>query len=305
MLTPDERSRTLTYLHALRRKEGGYADHAGNARSGLQHTANAWKALCLLEDAVPEPRATLAFVHRCFDPASGGFCERPGAAPTVLGTALALGLLRGMGDHGGLSEWGQPAARFLAEQARSAMDHFLVVAAHEEGALAQPPPPASIEFFRERRLPDGTFGDSAFANAIAACAVLRARGKLPRPAPVVSRLLQAQTGEGGYADLAGPPDLLTTYAATRALALLARQREAPPLRPGPDQAALDRYLRGLRRPEGGFAMCPGGPTSAGATYHALAASAWTLKLRSASGSAAAGAARAAAAARAGRGSRTA
>jgi hypothetical protein len=304
MLTPDERSRTLTYLHALRRKEGGYADHAGNARSGLQHTANAWKALCLLEDQLPEPRATLAFVHRCFDAGSGGFRERPGGAPTVLCTALALGLLRGLGDQGGLSEWSQPAARFLTEQARSAMDHFFVVAAHEEGGLSEPPPAASVEFFRERRQADGTFGDSAFANAIACCALLRAPGKLPQPAPVVSRLLQAQTSEGGFADLAGPPDLLTTYAATRALALLARLREAPGARPGPDLAALERYLRGLRRPEGGFAMRAGGATGASATYHALAVSAWTLKLR-ASGSAAGGAARAAAADPAGRGSRTA
>jgi prenyltransferase beta subunit len=303
MMTPDERSRTLTYLHALRRKEGGYADHAGNARSGLQHTANAWKALCLLEDELPEPRATLAFVHHCFDRASGGFCERPRGAPTVLCTALALALLRGLRDQGGLAEYSPATARFLAEQARSAMDHFFVVAAHDEGDLAGPPPTTSVEFFRERRLPDGTFGDSTFANAIAACALLRAGGKLPQPATIVSRLLSAQTSEGGFADLAGPPDLLTTYAATRALALLARQREAA-IGPGPDQAALDRYLRGLRRPEGGYAMCAGGATSAGATYHALAVSAWTLKLR-ASGSASAGAARAAAAARAGRGSRTA
>jgi hypothetical protein len=294
MLTPDERARTLTYLHALRREEGGYADQPGNARSGLQDTVNVWRALRLLDGSVQDARAMLAFVHRCFDPRSGGFCERPGAGPTVLSTALALILLRGL-DEGGrsLAEWRQPAARFLDGHARSAMDHFLVVAAHEEGALPGVTPGASLEFFGSRRLPDGTFGDSAFANAIACGALLRGRGRLPHPAPIVARLLRAQTAEGGFADHSGPADLLTTYAATHALVLLDR---------APDLAGLRRYLMVLRRHDGGFAMRAGAGSSAGATYQALAVRAWTLRASASSGG---GGARAAGASRAGRGSRTA
>ncbi len=263
MLTPDERARTLTYLHALRRKEGGYADQPANDRSGLQHTVNVWKAMRLLDESVEDVRGTLSYVHRCFDPGSGGFGERPDVAATVLSTALALILLRGLDDAGALAEWSRPAASFLGTQARSAMDHFLVVAAHQESRLSGPAPATSLEFFRARRLPDGTFGDSAFANAIACCGLLRARAKLPHPAPVVGRLLRAQTSEGGFADLTGPPDLLTTYAATQALGLLS------PDPPAFDGAALRRYVLALRRPEGGFAMSPGAPASAGATYQAL------------------------------------
>ena len=294
MLTPDQRARTLTSLHALWRKEGGYSDQPANGRPGLQHTVNVWRALRLLDSPVADVRATLAFVHRCFDAQAGGFCERPGAGPTVLHTALALILLRGLDHSGGLAEWARPASRFLAEQARSAMDHFLVVAAHEEGALPPPGPLASLEFFRASRLPDGTFGEGAFANAIAACALLRAEIKLPQPGPIVSRLLRAQTAEGGFADLAGPPDLLTTYAASRALVLL----DHPP-----ELAALRRYLASLRRPEGGFAMRGGAAASAGATYQALAVLSWTPPRASASS--AGGGSRVAAAARAGHGSRTA
>ena len=294
MLTTDEFARTLTYLHALRRDEGGYADQPGNARSGLQDTVNVWRALRLLDGTVQDLRGVLTFVQSCFDPRSGGFCERPGAAPTVLSTALALLLLRGLDDGGGaLAEWRQPAGHFLCEQARSAMDHFLVVAAHEDGALSLPAPAASLDFFSGLRLPDDTFGDSAFANAIACGALLRSRGRLPKPGPIADRLLRAQTAEGGFADHVGPPDLLTTYAATNALMLLERP---------PDLTALKRYLLALRRHDGAFAMRAGAAGSAGATYHALAVRAWALR---ASASSAGGGARAAGASRAGRGSRTA
>jgi hypothetical protein len=293
MPTLDERAKTLTYLHGLGRKDGGYADQIDNARSGLQHTASVCRALRLLDGQLADPRATLAFVHRCFDPRSGGFCERPGARPTVLCTALALIVLRCLQDRGGLAERLRAAVAFLAREAHSAMDHFMVVAAHEEAQLPVPPPLSSLDFFRSGRQPDGTFGDSAFANAIAGGALLRGRGRLPHPAPIVARLLRAQTAEGGFADHSGPADLLTTYAATHALVLLDR---------APDLAGLRRSLMGLRRHDGGFAMRAGAGASAGATYQALAVRAWTLR---ASASSAGGGSRAAGASRAGRGSRTA
>ena len=282
MLTLDERARTLTYLHALKREEGGYAGQPASARSGLQDTVNVWRALRLLDGDVQDRRAMLAFVQRCFDPRSGGFCERPGAAPTVLTTALALILVRGLDDGGrGLAECRQPAGQFLVAQARSAMDHYLVVAAHEEGALPGQPAAGSLEFFNARRLPDGTFGDSAFANAIACGALLRGGGRLAQPAPIVGRLQRAQTPEGGFADHAGPADLLTTYAATDALVRLDGQ---------PDLTALRRYLLALRRHDGGFAVRAGAPATAVATYQALAVRCWALKASASSSGAGARAA---------------
>ena len=98
--------------------------------------------------------------------------------------------------RGALAEWSQPAARFLGEQARSAMDHFLVVAAHEEGRLAAPAArrlagvfpraPAARRHLRRQRLRQRhrLLGPAA------------GRGRLPHPAPVVGRLLRAQTSRG-------------------------------------------------------------------------------------------------------------
>ena len=192
MSTLDDCAKTLTYLHGLGRKDGGYADQTANARAGLQHTASVCRALRLLDGQVDDPRATLAFVHRCFDARSGGFSERPGAQPTVLCTALALIALRTLHDGGGLAERTRAAVTFLAREARSAMDHFMVVAAHEEAELPVPPPLSSVDFFQSARQPDGTFGDSAFANAVASAALLRAGQPIIHPAAVVRRLQGAQ-----------------------------------------------------------------------------------------------------------------
>jgi hypothetical protein len=296
MPTLDERAKTLTYLHGLGRKDGGYADQIDNARSGLQHTASVCRALRLLDGQLADPRATLAFVHRCFDPRSGGFCERPGARPTVLCTALALIVLRCLQDRGGLAERLRAAVAFLAREAHSAMDHFMVVAAHEEAQLPVPPPLSSLDFFRSGRQPDGTFGDSAFANAIAAATLLRTGQPLDQPAALVRRLLGAQGHDGGFADHAGPADLLTTYAAMRALALL---------KATPDLAALTRYLAGLARHDGGFGARSDARATAGATYQALAViTGATIELR-ASASAERGGVRGPVAPPSGRGSRTA
>jgi prenyltransferase beta subunit len=269
MLTLDQRARILTCLQALRQKDGGYAVE-GHGRSGLQHTVHVWKALRLLDGRIADERATLTFVHRCYDAHAGGFGERPGAGPTVLATALGLIVLRGLEDRAAPGERTQPAMRFLVERARSAMDHFMVVAAHEEAALPGPAPAGSFEYFRAARLADGTFGESAFANAIGSGAIVLAQHKLMEPEPIISRLLRAQSPEGGFADHEGPADLLTTYAAVRALVLLER---------APDLTRLRRYLGSIHRPDGGFAMRPGAPTSAAATYQALAVLAWMGKLR--------------------------
>jgi hypothetical protein len=294
MSTPDDRAKTLTYLHGLARKDGGYADQTAAERAGLQHTASVCRALRLLDSQVVDPRGTVGFVHRCFDPRSGGFSELPGARPTVLGTALALIALRALSDRGGLAERTRLAVNFLAREARSAMDHFMVVAAHEEAELTVPPPLSSVDFFRASRHADGTFGDSAFANAIAGAALLRAGQPLAEPAPVVRRLTRAQGSDGGFSDHSGPADLLTTYAATRALMLL---------HAAPDLPALTRYLASLRRPDGGFGARPDARASAGATYQALAVMrAGGIK---ASASAERGGARASGASPSARGSRTA
>ncbi len=294
LLPPDERAKTLTYLHGLARRDGGYTDRADTTRSSLQHTASVCRALRLLDGEASDPRATAGFVHRCFDPRSGGFCERPGARPTVLSTALGLISLRSLDDQGGLSERTRGAVDFLEREAHSAMDHFMVVAAHEEAQLGTPPPRSTIEYFRTIRQTDGTFGEGAFANAIASATLLRAGQPMPQPGPVVQRLLHAQGSDGGFADHAGPSDLLTTYAAVRALSLL---------QAAPDLAGLQRYLGSLFRHDGGFGPRSDGRASAGATYQALAVLAAPPGMIKASASADGAAARAPAASASGRGSR--
>ena len=298
MSTPDDCAKTLTYLHGLARKDGGYADQTAATRAGLQPTASVCRALRLLDSQVVDPRATVGFVHRCFDPRSGRVLRAPGRAThRARAPRWPLSRCAACTDQGGLAERTRPAVSFLAREARSAMDHFMVVAAHEEAELTVPPPLSSVDFFRTGRQADGTFGDSAFANAIAGAALLRAGQPLAEPAPVERRLLAAQGSDGGFSDHAGPADLLTTYAATRALALL---------KAAPDLPALTRYLTGLRRPDGGFGARPDARASAGATYQVLAVlRAGTSLAIKASASAERGGARAAGASPSARGSRTA
>ena len=299
MLSLDQRARTLACLHALGRKDGGYAVEAAQHSSGLQHTVHVWKALRLLGSDVadvphhPPVRATL--LRRVF-----GWLRR---TPRI----GAHGPVHRAGSHRAAAGWrtgavwpngsSRPPGSWSSRPARPPTISWWWRPTKKQPSLARRPR-GRWSISGPLAFPDGTFGESAFANAVCSGAILRARQKLDQPEPIIRRLLRAQSAEGGFADHEGPADLLTTYAAMRALVLLDRT---------PDLDGLRRYLRGLQRHDGGFGVKSGAPASAAATYQGLAVLGWMAKLGGAgfraSAIATVGDARPAPFARAGHGSR--
>lgn len=269
MLTFEERAATTRFLRGLKRADGGYASQATDPKSGLHDTVSALKALRLLDADPDDPERTRAFVHSCSDMATGGFSESPAETPNVFSTAIGLIALRELGETEGFESRAQRAMRFMSENAASAADHFMIIAAHEEGKLPDPVAPSSASFFRARRRQDGAFGESARYNAMASAALHRAREPVQHPEPVIRRLLGAQGPDGGFADRQGQSDVMTTYAVARALTLLKAM---------PDIDGLSGYIAALRREEGGYTDTPNAPATAGATYEALSILRWTEEL---------------------------
>lgn len=256
------------FLRGLRRPGGGFANRAGDQTGRLPHTVSVLKALRLQGMVPDDPDAIRGFVRSCFDERSGGFAAWPGAEPTVADCALGLIASHALGDSPGAGAQAERATRFMRDRARTALDHFMTIAAHEEGAATAPTPVAALDAFRRGRSADGTYGPGVRDNAIAVSALLRAGDPVADTGSVVRLLRDAQWPEGGFAEPGRRPDLMTTYAVMRALDLL----RAPP-----DLCALITYIRALWRGSG-YGETPHADPTADATYQALSVLGWVDRL---------------------------
>ncbi|RVE91071.1 ankyrin repeat domain-containing protein [Sinorhizobium meliloti] len=248
--------RTICFLRALQREDGGYVDNETQAASGLQDTVSALKALRLLCAGPKELQKAFGYVLSCANDA-GGFAREPDGAPGAYWTAFGLIALRELGEIETLRAAAARHAQFMYQNATSAPDYFMVIAAHEECGVLGSIPEAAISFFQSQVNEEGTFGGSVHANAIACSALLRSGSEINTPEPIIRGLLSAQRPDGGFAEVGNASDLLTTYLVMRALLLL---------NAAPNLGELRRYIRKLSVTSGGYASTIGGTPSASATY---------------------------------------
>jgi prenyltransferase beta subunit/ankyrin repeat protein len=252
--------RTVSFLRGLKNDDGGYSDQISNSNSSLLSTLSAIKALRLLDAAPDDPYATLDYVNRCFDEASSGFSDRPGGEPTALSTAVALIALCDIGAWKTFKKRTEPSMRFMTETSRSPLDHFITIAAYDEGKIPAPAPASAVAFFRNQRQEDGTFGLSASVNAMACGALLRAGETLKDTELLVERLLGAQRTDGGFSDDDSSSDLMTTYFIMRTLNLL---------NTSPDIDKLKDFITPMQVEGGGYRMNHGVTAAVGPTYQAI------------------------------------
>ncbi len=87
---------TVAYLQACQQPDGGFLPAKpggasnGQARSSLRAITAALRALKYFGGEAHDRASCSRFVQRCFDKASGGFADSPGAPPDVVSTAVGI-----------------------------------------------------------------------------------------------------------------------------------------------------------------------------------------------------------------------
>lgn len=255
----------ITFLKGLRRETGAYAD-TSNGDGDLRTTLSALKALHELDELQIDPH-TVNFVQSCRHD-NGSFSAQPQGEPDAFVTAVGLIALKTLRQDDLLEEYLPAATEFMCSSATTQFDHFMLIAAFEECAIAEPVPSTSIGFFKEH-LQQSLAAGNALDTSIASASLIRAYQTLENPDAVADCVLASQdTLDGGFGK-GDTSSLFATYCAMRTLVLLGRL---------PNTLRLSAYLESLQTGNG-YAESPGGTTTAGATYQILSLHSWMQELQ--------------------------
>ncbi len=264
MLTPENRKKTIEFLHSLQTESGGFADYSGGP-AGLQPTLSVIKALQFFGLSCRNPDAVLSYVKSLYDRSSGAFTDTSAGKPGVFSTALGLLILFNIRADKVFRKYAPMSLGFISSHAKVREEYFMLIGLMEECSLL-PAPPSSVAFFRSMENTEGNFGSSLLNNAISASAILRSGENLANPGAVKELLISGQHEDGGFAEKNLGPDMWLSYCAMRTLDLL----KSPP-RTGPLAGWISGFLSG----SGGFAT-PGNIPSANVTYQALSILNWII-----------------------------
>jgi prenyltransferase beta subunit len=267
--SPEERKQTVAYLEALQTKGGGFLparpDPKSNrlTRPSLRATSAAIRALKYFGGKVPDLPACARFVASCLDKESGGYADTPGSGKADVFTT-AVGLMAAVELKLPAEKYQAPAAKYLAEKAKTFEDVRIAVAGFE--SLGQPSTRAKQWLEQVNKLwnADGTAGKGdgvARETGSVAVAVLRLGGELKERERVLAALQEGQRKDGGYGKQgAAASDLETTYRVLRAFVMLkARPKDAE---------AVRKFVARCRNADSGYSVAPGQESTVGATYFA-------------------------------------
>lgn len=274
--TPDQRDATLKFLASLQAEGGGFvAVKPAAGQPGvlsLRATSAAVRAAKRLGGKSLDDNAHRRFIASCFDPATGGFADRPGEKADV--TATAVGLMAVVETQMPL-EWYRPVAvKFLAENAKS-LDDIRIAAAALEAVQARPPKADDwlAEVVKTQK-PDGAFGDgpgAARTTGGMATLVLRLGGPFEHRDKNIAVLKAGQRPDGGFGTAESKEsDLESCYRVTRAFVML---KEKPT-----DVTALRNFIARCRNPDAGYGVTPGKPSTAAGTYYAATLLHWLSEM---------------------------
>jgi prenyltransferase beta subunit len=253
---------TVAYLHSLERPDGGYAPQAGMPRSSLGATTSAIRALKYFGDRPRHTEATVKFVASCYDEATGGFRDAPGAKPNVSSTAV--GIMAAVDLHMALDRYRAGVVKYLGDHAKNLEEIRIAAASFESLQIKAPKADEWRRQIAQERNADGTFGRGAGAARATGgtTAMILRLGGTPEDRAAVLRVMRAgQRPDGGFgsADQSGS-DLSSTYRIMRAFMML---HERPP-----DPEKLRAFIAKCRYADGGYGVEPGQPSTASGTYYA-------------------------------------
>src|SRR5262249_11639285 len=227
--SPESVKQTVAYVRALQTKEGGFLPARPDPKSNrpalptLRATSAAIRALKYFGGEVPDREGCTRFVAACLDNASGGYADTPGGRKVDV-FATAIGLMAAVELKLPAETHQKPAAKYLAENAKTFEDIRIAVAGFE--ALKEPCPRGRGWLAQLNKLwtADGAGGKGdgvARETASVAVAVLRLGGELKNRKQVLKAIKEGQRPNGGYGkEGADVSDLETTYRVMRAFAML-------------------------------------------------------------------------------------
>jgi hypothetical protein len=257
---------TVAYLHSLASPGGGYAPAVpapgAKPEPRLGATTSAIRALKYFGGQPRHTDMTAQFVASCFDPATGGFGDAPGAKPTA--NTTAVGIMAVVDLHMPLDRYRAGVVNYLSDNAKSLEEIRLAAAAFESLQMKAPKADEWLKQIAKERNPDGTYGHgagAARATGGTAAMILRLGGTLEHRDAVLRVMREGQRPDGGFGTAEQPgSDLASTYRIMRAFMMM-KERPADP-------AKLRAFIAKCRNADGGYGVAPGQPSSASGAYYA-------------------------------------
>jgi len=187
--SPEARKATIAYVQKLQTKTGGFLAEEADPKSKpakvptLRATSSAVRALKYLGGDVPNPKGCAQFVAECFDKSSGGFADQPKGKPDVFTTAVGLMAVTELKMP---DSYHAPAAKFLADHAKSFDEIRIAVAGLERIKATSPANAAWAKEVNQVRIPSDA-NDKGAARTAASKLVtwlrLGEKGRNSRTAP--------------------------------------------------------------------------------------------------------------------------
>ncbi|MBY0523479.1 MAG: terpene cyclase/mutase family protein [Gemmataceae bacterium] len=266
--TADEKKASVAYVQSLQAADGGFLATkplpTSNVKpvGSLRATSSSLRALKYLGGEPRDAKTCAKFIQGCFDKASGGFTDSPGAGkPDVFVTSV--GVMASAELKLPTLLYADAAAKFLEENAKTFEDIRIAAAAFETLGTRPKQADAWLEQIAKMRNADGTYGKgdgAARDTGGAVSAVLRLGGKIEQRDNVLKVLKDGQRSDGGFGKAeAKDSDLETSYRVLRSFMMLKEK---------PDAAKLRAFVGKCRNTDGGYGVSPGQPSNVGATYFA-------------------------------------
>jgi len=270
-----ETKATIAYLQGLQQPDGGFLPAAldpksdRKALSSLRATTGALRALHYCGSEVKDRAKAIQFVASCFDANAGAFADAPGAKPDVAATAVGLMAVAEMKLDP--KPYSAKCLHYLSENAKE-FEEIRIAMAGFEAMKRQPAEPVKERWLAllKTMMNDDYTSGSGDGKTRATGSVIVTWLRLDRKIDETDQLrtaLDGQRDDGGYGKAeVKNSDLETSYRVMRANHMLFRQpRDVPKMR---------AFIAKCRNPDGGYAVEPGKPSSAGGVYFACAILHW-------------------------------
>lgn len=260
------RKGTVEFLQKLQQADGSFRSSANpkvQMPPSLRATSAAIRALRHFGGDVPTKEVTAKFVASCFDEKSGGFADAPKGKPEVFATAVGLMAVAELKMP--MEKYGPAAAKYLGENAKTFEEIRIAVAGLEVLKDKQPDAEKWQGEVSKGQNEDGTFGKGLGQSRETGgrvVALLRLGAKVDQTDTILKVLKEGQRTNGGYgkADSELASELETTYRVLRCFHML----KALPA----DVEGVRSFVAKCRNEDGGYAVEPGGQSSASGAYYA-------------------------------------
>ena len=262
----------IGFLQKLQTRSGGFIDfpaaRGSSPQPSLRLTRTALRAFRLLGGRPADRGAVLRYLKACYDPASGGFADCPGAKPDPISTAVGLMICGELKTP--VEPYLECGLKFMNDKTEGFEQIRMVASALEELNRRVP----NVDKWLKEISDVHNFGRSygsgpvlARTTALYVMAQLRLGGKPESSEAVLKILREDQREDGGYGgNKPGGSDLEVCY---RVVRVFAYYRVQPPK---PEK--LRELIAACRNADGGYGVRPKEPSSLHGTYYATIVRHW-------------------------------